>query len=119
MPVKVTGLKELQRDLKGADNDLERKLLREDLKKAAEPVSVAGRAKIAKYHGAKVSSIRPVATGRSVFVRQSQGKKTGRRGDFGSLQWKKLSAALDEHEDDVRERREDAVTRSIKRHGLT
>jgi hypothetical protein len=117
VPVRVTGLKETQAAFRKADKGLA-KLVREDLKEAAQPVADSGREKISAYRGAKVSSIRPRVTGRSVFVRQSASKVTGKRGDFGALQWRKLAEALDENEDKVREGVEEALDRLIDRAGL-
>lgn len=119
MPVRVEGIAQLNAAFKAAGRDVERKLLREDLKAAAEVVAVSGREKISRYRGARIGRLRPVVTNRAVFVRQSESKRTGLRGDFGSLQWRKLSEALDENEDKVREGLEDALDRINARADLT
>lgn len=118
MPIIVTGVAETDRAFKQADRDLDRRLLKDDLKEAARPVVDSGREKIGHYRGAKTSSIRPRVTSRAVFVRQSAGKRTGKRPDFGSLQWRKLNEALQEKESEVIENLEEALDRLIDRAGL-
>ena len=118
MAVYVTGIRETQAALKGVDNKLERRLLREDLKDAVQPVADAGREKIGRYRGARVGRIRPIVQSRAVKVRQSESKRTGKRGDFGSLQWRLLAEALDENEDGVRDELQKALDRIIEREGL-
>lgn len=100
MPVQITGLRETAAAFKKLDVRLPREMAKA-LKEAAEPVAEASRVKISKYRGAKVSTIRPRATPTTAYVRQSAGKVTGRRPDFGALQWRKMAAALDENEAQV------------------
>lgn len=118
MPVKVTGLRETQRALRKIDGQLESKLLKEDLKQAVEPVASTAREKIGHYRGARTGRIRPVVMARGVYVRQSEPKRSGLRGDFGSLQWRKLAASLDEREGEVVDNLAKALNRINARAGL-
>ncbi len=118
MAVRVTGLRETQRALRKIDGQLESKLLKEDLKEAVEPVAVTAREKIGHYRGARTSRIRPVVMARGVYVRQSEAKRSGLRGDFGALQWRKLAASLDEREDEVVSNLAEALDRINSRAGF-
>ncbi len=117
MPILVTGHTETARSMKQIDKGLE-KLMKADLKEAVEPVAVSGREKIGRYRGARTGRIRPVVTTRAVLIRQSESKKTGKRGDFGSLQWRLLAEALDDNEDAVVENVREAYGRIQERAGL-
>lgn len=117
MAIKVTGLRETQAALREIDKNLA-KLAKEDLAKASQPVADSARHKISRFRGARVNRIRPVVTGRAVYVRQSESKRTGKRGDFGSLQWELLSDALTENEGEVRDNVEEALIRIIHRAGF-
>lgn len=106
MAVRVQGLQETVRAFNKLDRTVSREIQRE-LKKAAEPVTQAGREKISRYPGASIGTISPRATGASVFVTQKARKKTGLRPDFGGLQQRRLDEALNENEDRVIEGIED------------
>ncbi len=109
--VRVSGLRELQ----SAFRKIDRHLVSDfgnDLKKLAEPVARTARAKVTRYAGASVSTIRPRRSGLTVYVEQSARKVTGRRGDFGALQMRTvLEPALDEHSDQIMEGADDLLGR--------
>jgi hypothetical protein len=98
--VRVRGLRELQRDFAKMSKEL-KKDLRDELKQVAEPVAADAKSKLSRYQGASISTIRPRVTMRSAFVTQGARKVTGLRGDFGVLQMRRLSEALDENKDEV------------------
>jgi hypothetical protein len=96
--VRVRGLSELQRDLGKVSRAAEHSV-RDGMKKAAEPVLQAAREKEGKWRGSKPGSIGIRATRRSVFVTQRARKVTGRRADFGALQYREAFVpALEENE---------------------
>lgn len=117
MAVRVKGLSETVRAFNKLDRSLGRELQRE-LKKVAEPVVRSGQSKIGRYAGASVSTIGPRASGASVFVTQRAKKVTGKRGDFGQLQMRKLEEALDENERKVINRIEDFLDRFTNSEGF-
>lgn len=116
MPVYVN-LNGVDQAFKRADKLLAKEF-RNYLKDAVKPVTVSGKAKIGAFHGAKVGRIRPVVTRHGVVVRQSQGKKTGKRPDFGGTQQRKLNEALDENVPEVIDGMEVAVMKIERRAGL-
>lgn len=93
------------REVSAAFRTVDRKLASDfggDLKKAAEPVAVAGRQKVTRFQGASVKTIRTKRSGPRVFVEQGARKVTGNRGDFGALQMRTvLVPALEEQSDEV------------------
>lgn len=56
------------------------------LREAAQPIADETRGLLDKYQGLSLSTIRPRTGVNGVYVTQRQGKKTGKRRDFGSLQ---------------------------------
>jgi hypothetical protein len=108
--VRVKGLNETIRAFRELDRKLP-KVVQDELKEAADPVVQAARQKIGRYHGASIGTIRPRATARSVFVRQGARKRSGRRGDFGALQMRRLMEALDENQRQIEKGVEDALDR--------
>lgn len=98
--VRITGLKETVRAFNKIDKGLIRNV-QKGLKRAAEPVAVSARAKVSQYRGASVGTISPRARGASAFVTQRARKVTGKRGDFGALQMRRLVEALDENREEV------------------
>lgn len=107
--VRIRGLKETVSAFKKLDRNLP-KVVTDGLKDAAVPVADASRQKISRYGGAKLNTIRPRVAGRgSVFVTQGARKVTGLRGDFGSLQMRRMLEALDENEGEVIRRVEHAL----------
>lgn len=117
MAVHAKGLDEVIRGFTRLDKRLAKET-RDELKKVAEPVLQAGRSKISRYQGAKVSSIRPRARGASVYVTQNARKVTGHRGDFGALQQRRLDEALDENESKVERGVEDFLDRFTSSEGF-
>jgi hypothetical protein len=116
--VRVRGLAELNRALNTLNKEAKRAVLNE-LKTAAVPVAVDARSKISRYQGASLGTIRPRATGRSVFVTQSARKVTGKRGDFGALQMTRgLMPALDENTDKIVSGLEHAIDRLAASQGF-
>jgi hypothetical protein len=98
--VRVHGLAETIR----AFNQIDRSLageIRSELKKVAEPVAADARSRIGRYQGSQTATIAPVTSTRSVFVRQRQGKRGGKRADFGALQMRHLLGALYDNEDRI------------------
>lgn len=112
MAVQIKGLHEVVRGFNKVHRATSREIQTE-LKKAAEPVATAGREKISRYTGASVGTITPRASGASVFVTQRARKVTGLRGDFGGLQQRRLDEALNENEDVVERRVENALDRLV------
>lgn len=100
MAVVIRGLDETVRAFNRLDKRLAKET-RDELKKVAEPVMSAARGKVAAYRGSRPGSIRPRARGASVYVTQGAKKVTGKRGDFGLLQQRKLEEALEENEAEV------------------
>ena len=99
--VRVEGLRELTAVFRRLEGDV-KNTVRDELKEVARPVIDDTRAKIGRYQGAKLNTIRPRVTGRSVFVTQGARKVTGKRGDYGALQMTRgLMPALDENSDRI------------------
>jgi hypothetical protein len=99
--VRVKGLAELTAVFRRLEGDV-KNTVRDELKEVARPVADAAKAKIGRYQGAKLNTIRPRVTGRSVFVTQGARKVTGKRGDYGALQMTHgLMPALDENTDRI------------------
>jgi hypothetical protein len=115
--VRVEGYRETMRALKAMESSVAREA-REALKEAAEPVAITARAKISIYDDANVGTIKPRAGIRGAFVTQGAKKVTGQRGDFGTLQQRRLGEALDEHGDDIADEVEDAFSFLARKHGF-
>lgn len=99
--VRVKGLRETVRALNKVNRSVAREV-REELKRAAEPVAGRARRKLSRYRGASLGTIGPRARGGAVFVTQRARKVTGRRGDFGAIQMREgLVPALDEGREEV------------------
>jgi hypothetical protein len=112
--VRIRGLRESLRALERVNKGVG-KQVKDELKKAAEPVARTAQSKISRYAGAKTSTIGPRASVRGVFVTQRARKVTGLRGDFGTLQMRLLEESLKEHENEIVhdvERAFDRLTRS-------
>lgn len=94
--IRVMGVAEVQRAFRSVDSKLARDF-GNDLKKTAEPVVAAAKAK-ERWQGASISTIRARRSGVNVYVEQSARKVTGLRGDYGALQMRQaLVPALDEN----------------------
>jgi len=114
--VRVKGLRQVQGALRKVDKGT-LKTLRDGLKEAAEPVRQTTIGKLGRFQGVS-TNVRTHVLGKGVFVRQNARKVTGLRGDFGGLQYRKAFVpALEEHEDDIPERVEDAFDQLIRSSG--
>lgn len=98
--IRIRGLKETAAAFRRLDKGLIKEL-QGGFKDAAEPVASSARGKISRYQGASVGTIKPKARQLNVRVEQGARKVTGKRGDFGSLQQRKLIEALDENQSEV------------------
>lgn len=98
--IKVSGLTELQRDVRKAEKETQ-KQTRDGLKKAAEPVLAEWRRTLAPVHERSASKLRiRVRTG-GVLVAQSLRKTTGEHPEFATLQIKQGEAALERRVDEA------------------
>jgi hypothetical protein len=99
--IRVHGLRETLRAFQKLDREASKEL-RAELVRAAFPVAEDVRARLARYQGASLNTIRPGATQKGAFVRQNKRKVTGRRADFGALQMTHgFLPALEENADEV------------------
>lgn len=98
----MRGLKELQRDFKRMSGDLSKYVDRE-LKEAAEIVSDEARSRLNPYQPRSAAGIRPRVKGFGrAFVEQRRRKTTGKRGDWGAFQMRRiLLPALGSKQDEV------------------
>jgi hypothetical protein len=87
--VHVRGLKELNRDFGKLSKSLQRELQAE-VRKLAEPAADLIRREAAghNFSAPTLAGIRPGSRRGGAVVRQSRGKKTGTRADFGSIQYR-------------------------------
>ena len=115
--VRVKGLREVQRALRQVDKSLGNDL-KDELKKAGEPVARSASSKLSRWRGAS-TNVKVHALGKGVFVRQQARKVTGLRGDFGGLQMREaFIPALMENQDRIGRDVEDALDRWISRAGF-
>jgi hypothetical protein len=85
--VDVHGYEPIMRAIRTLDKQ-SAKEMRAAMRKAADPIARdAGSLLARRYRGVSTSTIRPRTSARGVYVTQRQKKKTGRRADFGSLQF--------------------------------
>ena len=91
MPVKVKGLKELQRTFRKLDKSLKRQLQAE-LRQVAKPAADRARQKAEAMHLSHptVTGIRPGSRVGMAIVRQNRRATTHKRPDFGVLQMKRV-----------------------------
>lgn len=82
--VRVEGHREAMRALNRVNKGVARDL-KGWLKEAAQPVAEDAKARLSRFVGASLSTIKPAATVRGVFVRQNARSVTGKRPDFGGL----------------------------------
>lgn len=115
--VKVRGLAEVDKAFREMEKDASKEL-RKSLVEVARPVAETAQRSLSRYQGASTRTIVPRAAARGAFVTQRAKKKTGLRGDFGSLQMRLLAAALDENEKHVMEGAERAMDALSRRHGF-
>ncbi len=82
----VRGLRETQRTLRAIDKSLP-KVINNELKKVGQPIAETVREKLAqRFQGVSTNRIRPVVLTGRLLIRQTAGKKTGLRSDFGRTQ---------------------------------
>ena len=113
--IRIRGLRELNRALNKVNKEAA-KTVRDELKKAAEPV----RATAERFAGAKISNIGPRwgqmrlgTRGGAVYVAPSSRNQGGSpRPNLGRLLCEEaMEPALEEHEDELAKRVEDALER--------
>lgn len=116
--VHIKGLRELNRALNMINRQAARGFRRE-LAQAAEPVAATARSKLSVFQGASVGTIGPRAAMAGVFVTQRARRVTGKRGDFGALQMRRvLVPALHEHADDIVDELDRALDRIAAKAGF-
>lgn len=107
--LQVSGLRELQRDVKkAADKDIDNEL-KEGLKKAAEPVLQDWRRQLEPIHAKSASKLRARVRAGSALVAQSARKTTGQHPEFATLQIKQGEDALERNAHRVEEILEDEM----------
>lgn len=116
--VRVEGLAQLLRATDAAGKET-KKLVRDELRKAAVPVRDEAARKFEEFSPRSASrygiSVRKVGT---VSVEQRLRRTTGARPDFGSLQMRKaLVPALDDKSDEVLDALDEALDRLADRWG--
>jgi hypothetical protein len=113
----IRGLRETLRALDKVNKEVG-KQVKDELKKAAEPVARTAQSKISRYQGASTSTIGPRASVKGVFVTQRARKVSGRRADFGRLQQGLLEESLGEHEHEIIHEVEQAFDRLTRSAGF-
>lgn len=113
--VRVRGLRSLLRATDAAGKDTKR-LVRDELRKAAEPVRAEAAARFAPYDARSATrygiSVRRVGT---VAVEQRLRRTTGQHPEFGALQMRKaLVPALESNEDKVVDALDEALERLFR-----
>lgn len=98
--IKVSGLRELQRDARKAEDGSDKEI-REGLKKAAEPVLQDWRQELAPIHAKSASKLRVRVRTGSALVAQSARKTTGEHPEFATLQIRQGETALERNADRV------------------
>lgn len=94
--VRITGLRETQRAFRRMSGGLD-VILREHLKRTAEPIAAEARSLVSQWQGARTSTIGPRVVQRGVYVTQRARTVTGMRGDFGALQMTRAFIPALEH----------------------
>lgn len=117
--VKVSGLRELRRALKGVDADAS-KGLDAELKGLAESVAEDARGRLSAIDPASAAGIKPKLRGfGGVVVAQTKRKRTGLRPDYGALQMRTaLIPALWSNKTDVERRLENLLDGLERRYGF-
>ena len=115
--VRIKNLNETLRALNKCQRGLHKSMMG-GLLEAAEPVTTSWQGKVGKYAGASTSTIGPRMTTKSVFVTQKARKRTGKRGDFGSLQMRHGLAALFEEADNTEKEVEKALDKLTEGEGF-
>lgn len=114
--VRVKGLRSLLRATDAAGKET-KKLVRDELRQAAEPVRAEAAARFAGIDARTAASygisVRRVGT---VTVEQRKRTVTGQRGDYGALQMRRaLIPALESNTEEVVERLDQALERLAQR----
>lgn len=115
--VRVRGLRETLRAFRRLEAEIGPEM-RTELRAIAEPVALTARSLISPYQGASVRTIGPRVTQTGAAVTQRAKKVTGRRGDFGALQMRRLEEALEEHADEIEPKLEDMLDRITRKEGF-
>jgi hypothetical protein len=113
--IRVTGVREAVRALNTVSRDAP-KVVKNELKTAAEPVRKDATTRISRYRGSTQKLANRVGRGSSVFVRGTARKRSGKRGDFGRLQQRHLEASLQANQDEVMQALEQAMDRLNGKH---
>lgn len=92
--------------------------IKRELLDLAEPVAVTARGFISRYTGASTQTIGPRSSTLGAYVTQRARKVTGQRGDFGTLQQRRMEEALEQHVDDIGSGLEDALDRLTTSNGF-
>lgn len=113
--ITVEGLRELQAKLKKADGAVA-KDLKDELKKLGDIVRADAQP---RAHWTAVGPYKTIVKQKEVVVRQSKGKVTGLRGDFGALQMREaLEPALAAKSGEIQSGMEDMCNRLVSEAGL-
>lgn len=118
-PVRVEGLRELERALRASDAD-SAKELRKGVRDAAKIVSVDARSRAGRFGAFTAMGIRPrTRPGLVATVEQARRRTTGKRPDFGGLQMRHaLVPALEAKEDEVIRHIENLIDTVGREHGF-
>lgn len=98
MPVHIKGLAELQRKFRQFDADV-KKEIRKELREIAQPMAREIRAREVRFGARTASGIAAGSRGANAVVRQRRGKTTGKRPDFGRLQYRTAFVPAIKHAD--------------------
>lgn len=114
----ITGYRETIRAI-GAVDRAQKREIQKGLREAAAPIAEDTRRRLTKYNGLSLETIRPRTGVGGVYITQRQGKKTGTRPDFGSLQMVKgFIPAADAGELALAEKVNEQLGALIAREGL-
>lgn len=98
--VRLKGFREFQRALAKGDKQT-KKLVRDRFKKSGEIVRSEASTQFDHIDSSDAGSFRVAVRTRGVAVEQRRKRTTGKRPDYGALQMRYLSAALDAKQDEV------------------
>lgn len=114
-PVRVQGLRELDKAWRAADKELAREM-RGRLKEIGEIVAVDARRRFDRISPKDAATMQPSARAAGVFVQQKKRKTTGKRPDYGARQMNEaLQPALEAKEDEVVKAYEEKVLDEVAR----
>lgn len=90
-------------------------VVNDELKEVGEPIAADVRERLTEFRGMKTHRIRPVVLTGRLVVRQTAGKTTGKRPDFGRTQMRKgFTPALQDWEPRVPALVERALDRMVE-----